>query len=169
MNVAKKFSGHSEAILTENGRDQAKRAGSHVRNQQRQIDYIVCSPLQRARETARLIAKEIDFPTTSIEYNELFMERNFAPLEGTDTAEYIGSGENYRKLDSIAGVETIEALQKRAELALAYAKSLPADNVLIVSHGAFGRAFRRVVQNEPHTHEYDAIKWIGNCEIIELI
>ncbi|CAN5415957.1 hypothetical protein BH09PAT4_BH09PAT4_02210 [soil metagenome] len=169
MNIAKKFSGTTEAQLTDNGRGQAKLSGEALRQKPLRIDYIVCSPLKRTQETAKIVAGEIGFPVEKIEINDLFIERHFGTLEGTPSEEFIGSPEDYRKIDAVAGAETIEALQQRAEKALAYAKSIPADNVLIVSHGAFGRALRRVVNNQPHTHEYDGIQWIGNAEIVELI
>lgn len=169
MNITNTLSGRVEAILTDNGRAQAKLSGASLKDKPVTIDYIVCSPLKRTRETAAIIAEEIGFPLEKIEYNALFLERSFGPLEGTDSKDFIKSPGDYRKIDDVEGAETIEALQQRAEKALAYAKSIEADNVLVVSHGAFGRAFRRVVQELPHTHEYEGIQWIGNAEIIELI
>ncbi len=169
MNISATFSGRTEAILTDNGRLQATTSGKALVQKPLRIDYIICSPLVRTQETARLIAEQISFPIDSIELNELFIERHFGSLEGTPVKKFLETPEDYRKIDDIEGAETVEELQKRAEKALAYAKSIPADNVLIVSHGAFGRALRRVVQGLPHTHEYEGIQWIANAEIIELI
>ena len=169
MNVASVLSGHVQAQLTDNGKRQARTSGSHIRDKKLRIDYIICSPLQRTQDTAHIIANEISFPIERIELNELFIERHFGPLEGTNAKDFIKSPDDYRKIDDVEGAETVEQLQKRAEKALDYAKSIDADNVLIVSHGAFGRAIRRVVNNLPHTHEYEGIQWIGNAEIVELI
>ena len=53
--------------------------------------------------------------------------------------------------------------------ALDYIKSLPDENILIVGHGAAGRALRRVVNGEPHTNEYiGELKIINNSEVLEL-
>ncbi len=167
-NTAGLFSGQIEAMLTEDGRAQAKAAGKQLEEKHLHIDLIVCSPLQRAYETACIIAREIGYPIEQIVKNPLFKERSFGVLEGKATEGLLKDG-NYKQIDSVEGAESIAELQARAEKALAYVQTLPDENILIVGHGASGRALRRAVNNEPHTDEYiGQLKFINNSEIVEL-
>jgi probable phosphoglycerate mutase len=167
-NVKELLSGNIEAILTEDGKAQATATGKTLHQNHGHIDLIICSTLQRAYDTACLIAKEIDYPIEKIQKNELFIERSFGVLEGASNEKYFKMG-GYKELDLVEGAETIAALQERAEKALEYVKTLPAENILIVSHGAFGRAIRRVVNGEPYTNEYiGELKIIDNSKIVEL-
>lgn len=168
MNVAGLLSGTIETPLTENGKQQAIKTGKEIHATLPKIDLIICSPLGRAHETAKLIAKEIGYPESKLEKNELFVERTFGVLEGTSSDHFL-TDNNYHELDAIEGSETVENLQKRAAAAFEYIKTLNADNILIVSHGAFGRALRRVTKNQPHTDEYKAFIQIPNAAIVELV
>lgn len=167
-NIGGLLSGHIEAILTEDGKAQAIAAGKKLKEEHQRIDLIVCSPLKRAYETACLIAKEIEYPIENIVQNALFKERSFGVLEGTSSEKFFKTG-GYKDIDSVKGAETVASLQKRASDALEYIKTLPYENILIVGHGASGRALRRVVNGEPHTNEYlGELKMINNSEILEL-
>lgn len=168
MNVAELLSGTIETPLTENGVKQAIKTGQEIKDRLPKIDLIICSPLGRAHETAKLIAQEIGYPVSKLQTNELFVERTFGVLEGTSSSHYL-TDNNYHELDAIEGSETVEDLQKRAAQALRYVSQLDFDNILIVSHGAFGRAIRRVTKNQPHTDEYKAFVQIPNAAIVELI
>ena len=46
--------------------------------------------------------------------------------------------------------------------------SRPQNNILLVSHGSFGRALRRVANKLPYTNEYEEYSPIGNAAIVEL-
>lgn len=168
MNVNGLFAGHTETSLTDEGIEQAKNAGKSIKTNLPKIDLIICSPLERTRHTAKYIAEEIGYPVDMIETHDLFIERNFGPLEGTLGDDFFENYE-YKDIDSLEGAETIEALDRRAKESLEYVKSIDKDNILVVGHGAFGRAIRRAVANLPHTHEYEVYTPIGNTEIIELI
>ncbi len=167
MNVAKLFSGSIETTLTEKGVKQAIETGNELKTSSTKIDLIICSPLVRAYETARLIAQEIDYPVSKIEKYELLVERTYGVLEGKPSAHYLG--ENYHELDAIEGSETVEDLQERAAKAFDYISQLDYDNILVVAHNAFGRALKRVTKNQPHTDEYEKFEQIPNAAILELI
>lgn len=144
MNVSGHWSGTSETPLTAEGRQQAKRAGQQAKHLK--IDYIVASPLSRARETAEIIAKEIGYPIDEIHINELFIERHFGELEGQPWNPDLD-------LDGIVDIETVDTILERAKLALKFLHSLKADSIMIVSHGSFGRALRHHLFKEyPFSH-----------------
>lgn len=114
------------------------------------FDIIISSPLLRAYDTACHIAKEFEYPAEKIITNDLFKERCYGILDGTnhgDTmAKYIL---DETSIDDYEGVESLVEIQERAGKAWAYLQNLPQDSVLLVSHGAFGRALRRAIRNEP--------------------
>lgn len=157
MNVEGRWSGTTETPLTDTGREQAKAAGKKAKTLH--IDYIACSPLGRAKETARIIAKEIDYPISKIHINPMLIERHFGELEG----QLWGPDPN---LDGIADLETSETLIKRAEYVLQWLHSIEAEHILVVSHGSFGRALRSLILEEFPFHTPHKL---ANAEIVELL
>jgi broad specificity phosphatase PhoE len=168
MNVAGLLSGRKETSLTEKGIGQAKASGRKLKETMPRIDLIVCSPYERTYETAKLIAKEIGYPIADIQKNDLLVERSFGILEGTPGKNFL-KDHDYREFDNVGGSETIEQLQKRAEEAFKVLQALEEDTVLVVGHGSFGRAMKRVVRGAPHTQEYEMNTSIENAAIVELI
>ena len=168
LNEAKLISGQTETALTEKGKLQAKKSGALLKELPELVDLIICSPLTRAQDTATIIANELGYPAEKIEVNELFIERTFGKLEGTSRHDFLAT-HTYKDFDNVEGAETIEHLKERAKTALAYLKTCNEDTILVVGHGAFGRAIRRVVDDLPHSHEYHAHLPIGNADIIKLI
>lgn len=168
-NVEHRFSGQTESSLTDQGIAQAQESGKELRELVSKIDLIISSPYERTLQTAIYIAKEIDYPVNQIITHPLFVERHLGILEGQKADHLLTPGRHMR-LDHIEGVETIEQLHERASSALSYLKKLDEyENVLVVSHGTFGRALRRVVLKYPHTQENEIFAPIGNAEILELI
>ena len=78
-NVYNKICGRTDVELTEKGREQARqlaqRAGEY------QIDLILCSPLQRAHETAQTVANRWGIPLV---VDERLIEQNYGIFEGKD-------------------------------------------------------------------------------------
>lgn len=140
--------------LTDTGREQATNGIQAAKAQNLHFDVIVCSPLQRAKETARMYADAFGYPPKDILYSELFLEIQSGALEGTSWSAFWESGKTYKNLGEFEGAETIEALQQRAQKALAYLESLPYESILVVAHSCFGRALRRVIENQPYTYEF---------------
>lgn len=157
MNVSGHYAGSSDTPLTAEGRKQAKRAGKQAKTLE--IDYIVCSPLSRAHDTARIVAKEIGYPEKDIHTNSLLVERNFGGLEGKPWSPDID-------LDGISDVESLDDMFHRAQMALEFIETLDAENILVVSHGMFGRALRHhVMEDFPYSHPHR----MPNAEIFQLL
>jgi broad specificity phosphatase PhoE len=172
MNVQGLLAGQIETPLTDEGREQAEVAGAVLASEYPKIDLIVSSLLSRAYDTAKLIADQIDYPHEKILTNTLLAERSFGVREGTVfTFEGpFNTSKEYRALDKVKNAETFEQVHQRAAKALDYLRSLPEDNILVVSHSGFGRALRPVVQERPYMHDYTHHDTrIGNAEIVELI
>lgn len=156
MNVAQLASGTTETPLTTEGKKQARLTGRHAKNLH--IDYIVCSPLGRAVETAKIIAKEIGYPAKKIHYNSLFIEQHFGAYEGQPWDPDLD-------LDGIVDAEKTDQLLARAQMAHEFLHTLDAHNILVVSHGRFGRALRHHIADHPFT-DYSKI---NNAEIVQWI
>jgi probable phosphoglycerate mutase len=154
--------------LTELGREQAVNDGKKAAVAGLRFDLILTSPLSRARETADIIAAQIGYPPPRIETLDLIKELDFGELEGTE-CEVFYSNNTYADLGNFKSAETIEQLQQRAEMALEHVRSLPQDNILLVSHSLFGRALRRVVESKPYTDEFTHGTSLPHAEILQLI
>jgi broad specificity phosphatase PhoE len=131
--------GHIETPLTEEGREQARQAGLLAR--QYNIDTIVSSPLSRAHETAKIVAREIGIPVDDIHINGLLIERDFGALDGQPYDPDMN-------LDGIADIESFDEARTRAALSLEWIETLGGTNVLVVSHGGLGRAMRNLLLPE---------------------
>lgn len=156
MNVAGLWSGRTETPLTDEGREQAKRAGIAAKDLG--IDVIVCSTMGRAIETAEIVAKEIGYPPKAIHKSSLLIERHFGSFEGTPWQPDLD-------LDGFSDVEAVDNLKERAHLALEWIKTIPGNTILIVSHGATGRMIRHVA--DPDIQFKGAGKF-SNAEIAKL-
>ena len=149
------FSGRTDSPLVDEGKEDVKKSAESVKYIG--IDVIVCSPLQRAVESAEIIAEVIGYKGKILE-NDLLSERDFGALEGTP---YIP----LKVKDDVEDIESVEDLVKRAQRALKWIESLHADEVLVVSHGSLGRSLRYVISEEiPFNHP---VKF-GNAEIVQL-
>jgi broad specificity phosphatase PhoE len=69
-------------------------------------------------------------------------------------------------IDKHEGVEPLHEMQERANKAIEHIKSLDHDTVLIVAHGAIGRALYRAVNNLPINKRNIRYK---NAEIVRFI
>ena len=157
MNKQGFYSGRTETPLAPEGKSQAKLAGEEAKKLH--IDLVVSSPLKRARDTAKIIAKEIGYPEEAIVLDEQFIERHFGVLEGTP---YDGA----RDIDHHEGVEKDAEILERARKGLEYIQTLGHDNILIVAHGAIGRALRHIIDPSVHFHDIERFE---NGKIVQLL
>jgi uncharacterized phosphatase len=153
MNLSVVFSGRTNTPLAPEGIEQCRAAGSSMKDLG--IDCIVSSPIERAVESANIIANEIGFDTSKIILNEDFIERDFGPLEGTPYTRDID-------LDTIDGVEHSSDLLARVTKGWEYLQTLEADTVLVVAHGSVGRALRSLAQPDA---SFENGAHLGNAEL----
>ncbi len=154
--------------LAPEGHEQAKHAGANAYANGLSFDIIVSSPMDRAHQTAKHVSSAINYPHENIILHNSFIERSFGELEGKSGSAELSAdyGQDESSIDIYQDVERLVDLQWRAQEALNYLHTLPHDNVLVVAHGAFGRALRRAVNKEPLN---TPIVPIPNAEIIKLI
>lgn len=128
--------------LTEKGKQQSDFIGKRVAALP--VRAIICSTMERTRETAALILRHAPLP---IEYSALFEERHIpSSVIGKHKADpevkaLIRAW--MRTTEGAAGRvedgENFEDLAARAEEALAYLEKHPVQELLVVSHGFFAR------------------------------
>ena len=154
MNVSGYYAGIIETPLTKHGRQQAKKAGVEAKSLG--INLILSSPLNRAFETAGIIARQIGYNPKKIRVSPLLVERAFGSLEGKPHVPDL-------QYTDIKEIEQDDELVQRAFLALEWINSFSADHILVVSHGSFGRALRSILKTEyPMSHP----KKINNAELL---
>ena len=148
-----------ESPLTEKGRDQAKKAGQKLRD--KYIEIIVSSPMERTQDTAKIIAKEIGYDPDKIIIDEAFVE----------VSNKFYSGKPYALVDQhtkegklIEDIEHPDKVMARVKAGFERIKKLPAERILLVSHGATGRMIRAVAENIPH-HDFMSHQRFENAGI----
>lgn len=153
--------GEFESPLTKIGRDQAKKAGQDLKD--KNIELIVSSPMGRALDTAKIIAKEIDFDSSKIVIDDAFTEVFNKYYSGKP---YVLRMQHIKEGKLVEDIEHPDRVLARVEEGFARLSKLPADRILLVSHGATGRMIRAIAERVPH-HDFMSHKPIGNTEIYE--
>jgi len=96
LNVAKRYQGHSDSPLTENGRKQVSSLGRRM--EKMKFDTLISSDLGRTQETATIIAK---YTGHSIKTDSRLRERNYGVLEGLTVSDIkAGHSEVLERLDA---------------------------------------------------------------------
>ena len=131
-NALGKVMGRYDEPLNNTGLNQAIEVKAKLANTH--IDLIICSPLQRAKQTAQIINENRNIP---IIYDERIIERDFGEFEGKNTNsfdflkfwDYYENG-NYEK------AENIQDFFKRVyDFLEDILKTHYDKNILIVAHG----------------------------------
>jgi broad specificity phosphatase PhoE len=141
-NLARRIQGRADIPLNATGRGQARRAAGLLAR--RDWDVIVASPLSRARETAEIIAAELDLPDP--ELRPALVERDYGVAEGLGFAEIDA---RYPEGAEVPGRESRSAVAERVvpdllELARRYSERA----VVVVTHGGAIRAVLSSVDPE---------------------
>ncbi|WP_314585425.1 histidine phosphatase family protein [Paenibacillus terrigena] len=134
-NLIGKIQGRTDIPLNENGRNQAKLLADRLSQDTYTWDYVISSGLQRAEETASIIAKSLNIPL--LPPDGRLIERSYGQVEGTTQEERIARwGDQWREQD--LGQETNEEVRARAMQFLQdMSEQHSNSNILMVSHGSF--------------------------------
>lgn len=140
-NVEKRIAGSQDSPLTERGREQAEARGRELAASGILFDHIITSPLTRAEDTAKIIAKHVNFPIENIVTDEAVKERSAGDLEGKLKSEAKGkiSGEDLKLFGArvLAFYESVQKLE---------------GNVAVVSHSGVGKMLDIISQGgDPET------------------
>eukprot|EP00931_Biecheleriopsis_adriatica_P107153 TRINITY_DN81493_c0_g1_i1.p1 TRINITY_DN81493_c0_g1~~TRINITY_DN81493_c0_g1_i1.p1 ORF type:complete len:454 (-),score=72.05 TRINITY_DN81493_c0_g1_i1:76-1437(-) len=142
-NLEKRFQGHEDVPLNDEGRRQADQMAAALRP--KNLAAVVSSPLQRARETAGLIARASGL---SISQDARLIERDLGLMQGLTSSETRSQYPEFWKawkhtgipFPPNSGVENSGDAVARIECALFdLAATYPGKTVAVVSHGALAR------------------------------
>lgn len=141
-NVEGRIQGHTDIPLNPHGKMQIAQTAAGLAGICLNMDLILCSPLSRARESARIAADKLSYPRDKIIEEPLLIERCFGEAEGLTSAEREEKYPNYQYSDTeyyFPGMESFDDLIERARNAFERIVNLSRNkqNSLVVSHGAF--------------------------------
>lgn len=166
------LAGHLDSPLTDIGKKQAQELGGLAKKAELSFDYVYTSPLQRAKQTAKIIAEITDSPEPEV-MSEL-IERDFGILTGKpylDIPKYskniLGTSEIGYFLDG-KGVETFPEVLKRAQDVLKKVQTMhKGGKVLLVVHGDLGMMLFAAFHNTPWKRALAHFHF-GNSELLLL-
>lgn len=153
--------GRTEAQLTDLGRAQAAQVGEQAA--QAGVNVILASPMDRAQETAAIIAQKVGVPVLT---DLLLIEQDFGTFEGrsVDDPEY------REKRKSLLwhypeGESTAQLIHRAYTIIEKVRDTYPDKRVLLVSHGCFCRAARTYFVDIPFGDFYEF--YMENCQLLE--
>lgn len=159
-NALGRIQGHSDIPLNEEGRQQASKLAERLAIEHIEWDHIVSSSLERAHETARIIAERLNIPL--LEPDERLKERGFGQIEGMTWEEREAKwGADWETVE--LGQEPLDVLQGRAlDFLEASWQQFPNHNILVVSHGGLLSQLFKLLMQERHTER------VGNLSLTVL-
>lgn len=160
-NVENKICGATDIELTDKGRQQARELGEIIRGGGYDIDEIICSPLVRAHETAKVIADMTGLP---LKVEPRLTEQNFGrfestPRDGKEFHEY-----KMHFADSYGGGESMLKLAQRIYNLLDEICAEDDKVYLLVAHNGITRVVKSYFSDM--TNEEYSSAGIKNCEVV---
>lgn len=167
------LNGHRDTPLTEIGLAQAVSLAKAIGRHELKINFILSSPLLRARQTAQTVANTLQLPEPTV-VPEL-IERDFGVMTGQPvTAIDKLKADNLIKTPKVtyfltaAKSETFSQLERRATKLLAHIQTkYKNQNVLLVTHGDLSKmlygSFYHLPWREVLQHFY-----LGNADLLQL-
>ena len=141
-NFEGRHQGQADFPLTDLGRTQTKALVDRWIAEKKEFDLVISSPLLRARETAEIIASQLDIP---LEFDPIWMERDNGLMAGLSPEEVL---ETLPQYDFIHPYQPIgQTGESQWELYLRAGKAVQSliykspGSYLIVSHGGFLNMF----------------------------
>ena len=161
-NLEGRIQGHTDIPLNPCGKVQIAQTATDLAGICPNMDLILCSPLSRARESARIAAEKLNYPKDRIIEEPLLIERCFGEAEGLTAAEREEKYPNYHYSDinyHFPGMESFEELIERARNVFKTIADTYKDkeNILAVSHGAILAAIITAVTDGRIAYFSDAI------------
>jgi probable phosphoglycerate mutase len=165
-NAEGRIQGQTNSSLNARGRGQAEALAGQLAGEQ--IDAVYSSDLDRARETAEILALKLDLPVV---LDPGLRERNFGSWEGRTVAEldelWPGAWERWRDGNEAEGdVEDHIALAERIREAIRrLAAAHPGGRILMVTHGGAMRVILMDADGVPYPGGRQGFGRIANCDL----
>lgn len=141
LNRAERFSGRAHAVLTLKGKRDSAAIGKVIRKENSRVDGVFASPAFRARETALILCKKLDFDSKKIVFDPALVEQNFGwwekkPRDEIET-RFPGVVGNWRKdhykVRPLHG-ENYWEIEKRVRPFVRKLKKSRLETIVVVTH-----------------------------------
>ncbi|UFS59015.1 histidine phosphatase family protein [Subtercola endophyticus] len=141
-NAERRLQGSTDIPLNDIGRAQVRATAELLRDTE--WDFIVCSPLERARESASILGAELGVPVVA-EIPRI-VERHYGLAEGLQDGEQLRA---LRIPGGFEGAETEREVADRAAPALAeLVAEHPGARIIVVAHGTLIRIAMKALSGE---------------------
>ncbi len=165
------LNGHRDLPLTDVGRQQAQQLARHIKEKGLVFDVVYASPLNRAFETAAIVAMELGLAEPIVHDN--LIERDFGMMTGRPAVDIeemcapdIIKAENVTYFLCPSGAETFPQLLTRGWRVLDFmARQHPDQMVLLACHGDIGKMMYAAATNTPWRQVLTDF-YFGNTDII---
>ncbi len=170
-NAESRWQGQADFPLTDKGREQARALATRWMREKLQFDYVISSPLSRARETAEIIASELNL---KVEHDPLWLERDngeFSGLTAQEVRQNFVHPEFHSPYDPVGsdGEGDWELFLRAGQALHSLLKRDPA-RYLIVSHGGLLNQFMHaVVGVAPQANNSGTRFRFGNTAFAQLV
>lgn len=170
-NAESRWQGQADFPLTDKGREQARALATRWMREKLQFDYVISSPLSRARETAEIIASEMNL---KVEHDPLWLERDngeFSGLTAQEVRQNFVHPEFHSPYDPVGsdGEGDWELFLRAGQALHSLLKRDPA-RYLIVSHGGLLNQFMHaVVGVAPQANNSGTRFRFGNTAFAQLV
>lgn len=170
-NAESRWQGQSDYPLTERGRSQAQALAERWLREKMKFDYIISSPLSRARETAEIIASKLGM---SLEFEPLWLERDNGEFSGLTAHEV---RQNFQHPDFTTPYDAVgndgegdwELFLRAGQALHGLLKRDPA-RYLIVSHGGLlNQVMHAIVGIVPQANNAGTRFRFGNTAFAQLL
>lgn len=170
-NAESRWQGQADFPLTDVGREQAKALAERWKREKVKFDFVISSPLSRARETAEIIAAQLGL---LVEFDPLWLERDngeFAGLTAHEVRSNFSHPEFTTPYDSVGmdGEGDWELFLRAGQALHDLLKREPA-RYLIVSHGGLlNQLMHAIVGIIPQAHNSGASFRFSNTAFAQVI
>ncbi|MCK6581597.1 MAG: histidine phosphatase family protein [Anaerolineales bacterium] len=170
-NAESRWQGQADFPLTDVGREQAKALAERWKREKVRFDFVISSPLSRARETAEIIAAQLGL---LVEFDPLWLERDngeFAGLTAHEVRSNFSHPEFTTPYDSVGmdGEGDWELFLRAGQALHDLLKREPA-RYLIVSHGGLlNQLMHAIVGIIPQAHNSGASFRFSNTAFAQVI
>jgi broad specificity phosphatase PhoE len=170
-NAESRWQGQADYPLTERGRKQAQALAERWKREKMKFDYVISSPLSRARETAEIIASKLGHV---VEFEPLWLERDNGEFSGLTAHEV---RQNFQHPDFTTPYDPVGSdgegdweLFLRAGQALHGLLKRDPARYLIVSHGGLlNQVMHAIVGIVPQANNAGTRFRFGNTAFAQLL
>ncbi len=156
--------GRTNNELSQNGENQCHTQAENYRNTH--FDAIISSPLRRTMQTAEIMNK---FHNCDIITDKRIIELDQGVLTGRHKSTYTEEENIARRLRLKSyGLETKEELYDRCKSFVDDLKTMPYNNVLVITHGITGVYLHRILQGHTREDILTVPQKLDNAEVKEV-